>query len=62
MFASGKGKQQKWIRVQCQEQCISHIPYITFRDCRVHIFSDNLSRNSCISGEKPGLITVHVIT
>ena len=21
----------------------------TFRDCRVHIFSDNLSRNSCIS-------------
>ena len=24
------------------------ISYITFRDCRVHIFSDNLSRNSCI--------------
>ena len=24
------------------------IPHITFRDCRVHIFSDNLSRNSCI--------------
>ena len=22
--------------------------HITFRDCRVHIFSDNLSRNSCI--------------
>ena len=21
---------------------------ITFRDCRVHIFADNLSRNSCI--------------
>ena len=25
------------------------IPHITFRDCRVHIFSDNLSRSSCIS-------------
>ena len=25
------------------------ISHITFRDCRVHIFSDNLSRNSCIS-------------
>ena len=24
------------------------IPHITFRDCRVHIFSVNLSRNSCI--------------
>ena len=25
------------------------ISHITFRDCRVHMFSDNLSRNSCIS-------------
>ena len=24
------------------------ISHITFRDCRVHIFSDNLSLNSCI--------------
>ena len=24
------------------------ISHITFRDCRVHIFSDNLSRNNCI--------------
>ena len=24
------------------------ISYITSQDCRVHIFSDNLSRNSCI--------------
>ena len=24
------------------------ISHITFRDCRVHIFSNNLSRNSCI--------------
>jgi len=34
-------------QLQCQQQCIDHIPLITFRDCRVHIFSDNLSRNSC---------------
>ena len=26
------------------------ISHITFRDCRVHIFSDNLSRNSCVGG------------
>jgi len=25
------------------------ISHITFRDCRMHIFSDNLSRNSCMS-------------
>ena len=25
------------------------ISHITFRDCGVHIFSDNLYRNSCIS-------------
>ena len=24
------------------------ISNITFRDCRVHIFADSLSRNSCI--------------
>ena len=24
------------------------VSHITFRDCREHIFSDNLSRNSCI--------------
>ena len=29
---------------QCQQQCID--PMFTFRDCHVHIFSDNLSRNS----------------
>ena len=28
------------------------ISHITFRDCRVHSFSDNLSRNSCICNEK----------
>ena len=27
---------------------VSIISHITFQDCRVHTFSDNLSRNSCI--------------
>ena len=31
--------------VRNSELIVSHI---TFRDCRVRIFSDNLSRNSCI--------------
>ena len=48
MFAIAKGKHQNQVRqLQCQEQPIDHIPF-TFRDCRVHIFSDNLSRNSCM--------------
>ena len=34
-------------QLQRQERCVDHIPLITFLDCRVHIFSDNLSRNSC---------------
>ena len=32
------------------------ISHITFQDCRVHIFSDNLHRNSCIM-EYPGFIS-----
>ena len=27
--------------------------HIAFRDCRVHSFSDNLPRNSCIQGVFP---------
>ena len=27
------------------------ISHVTFRDCRLHIFSDNFSRNSCICVE-----------
>ena len=34
-------------QLQRQEQCVDHIPLITSLDCRVHIFPDNLSRNSC---------------
>ena len=29
--------------------------HITFRDCRVHSFSDNLSRNNCIFNPLHGL-------
>ena len=32
---------------------VLNISHITFRDCRVHIFSNNLSRNSCIRLEPP---------
>ena len=39
-------KSKVW-QLQCQEQCFDQI-HITFRDYRVHILSDNLSRKSCI--------------
>ena len=49
MSVSAKGKQQKLVRqLQCHEQCIEHIPYYLSGLSRAH-FSDNLSRNSCIS-------------
>ena len=42
------------------------ISHITFRDCRVHSFSDNLSRNSCIHanfvGTSLALMRVHLYT
>ena len=31
---------------------VLNISHITFRDCHVHVFSDNLSQNSCISGDQ----------
>ena len=34
---------------------VLNISPITFRDCRVHIFSNNLSRNSCIQTSAYGL-------
>ena len=37
------------------------ISHITFRDCRVHMFSDNLSRNSCIQCEH-GVLTIYTPT
>ena len=50
MFASAKGKQQVSRSDSCSvRNSVLSISHITLRDCRVHIFSDNLSRNSCMS-------------
>ena len=38
------------------------ISHITFRDCRVHIFSDNLSRNSCMHCYVVLLCEVYCVT
>ena len=39
MFASAKGKQQKYFRgLLCQEQCIDHIPYYLLGLSRAHCF------------------------
>jgi len=50
MFARAKGKQQKYSRfdLTASRTNVLIISYITFRDCRVHSFCDNLPRNSCI--------------
>ena len=49
VFASVKGKATKGdSTVQCLEQCIDHIPYYLW-GLSWQIFSDNLSRNSCIT-------------
>ena len=42
---SDKSRFESYI-VRNSELIVCHT---TFRDCRVHIFSDNLSRNTCIS-------------
>ena len=49
MFASAKGKQKKaGSTATVVRYSVMIISHITFRDCRVHFFGDNLSRNSCI--------------
>ena len=47
MSASAKGKQSRFDSYSVRNSVLN-ISHITFRDCRVHSFSDNLSRNSCI--------------
>ena len=42
--------------VYCVRNSVFIISLVTFRDCRVHIFSDNLSRNSCIYFTQIGMI------
>ena len=49
MFAIAKGKQKKSrFDSYSVRNSVLMISHITFRNCRVHFFSDNLSRSSCI--------------
>ena len=52
MFASAKGRLKESIKSRFDSYSVRNsvliISHITFRDCRVHSFFDNLSRNSCI--------------
>ena len=45
-WSAPKGKQQKQVR-QPVSGTVLIISRITLRDCGVHVFSNNLSRNSC---------------
>ena len=49
MSARAKGKQQSRFDSDSVRNSVLIISHIIFRDCRVQIFSDNLSRNSCIA-------------
>ena len=51
-FASAEGKQQKYVRQLSVGNSVLFISHSTFRDCRMHIFSDNLSRNSYFGGAR----------
>ena len=45
MSASAKGKQQKQVRqLQCQEQCIGHIPHYLSGLSRAHFFRQPFSK------------------
>ena len=49
MFASAKTKVTKVdSTATVSTTSVLIISHITFRDCRVHSFFDNLSRNSCV--------------
>ena len=46
MFASAKGKQQKYVeQLQCQEQCIDHIPYNLSGFSAAHFFRQLFSKS-----------------
>ena len=49
MLASAKGTTKVGSTATVVRNSVLIISHITFRDCRVHLFSDNLSRNSCIT-------------
>ena len=60
MFASCmKGKQKSLVDSDSVRNSVLIISHITFRDCRVHIFSDNLSRKSCINSVE--LLRTHTL-
>ena len=45
MSTSAKGKEQKSVRqLQCQEQCIEHIPYYLSELSRAHFFRQSFSK------------------
>ena len=48
LWVHAKGKQQKRFDSYSVRNSVLNMSHITFRDCRVHIFSDNHSRNICI--------------
>ena len=44
-----ESNKSKFDSYSAARNSVSHsVSHITFRDCHVHIFADNLSRNSCI--------------
>ena len=47
MSASAKESNKSRFDSYSVRNSVLNTSHITFRDCRVHIFSDNLSRNSC---------------
>ena len=50
MFASAKGKKQKQVRqLQCQEQCIDHIPYYLSGLSSAHFFRQPFSKQLYIN-------------
>ena len=43
-----ESNKSKFDSYSAARNSVSIISHIIFQDCHVHIFSDNLSRNSCI--------------
>ena len=52
MFAHAKGSRKRNFDSYSVWNSVLIISHITFRDRRVHIFADNLSRNSCTSKDE----------
>ena len=48
MFASAKGKQENRLDSYSARNSVLIISHVTFRDCRVQFFFQQLSQNTCI--------------